>query len=179
MYAKEQQIEQALISKLADLKYSLRPDIKDRAALEANFREKFEALNRVQLSDSEFRRLLDSVVTADVYKAAQTLRHPNTFERDDGTPLHYMLLNIRNWCKNDFEVASQLRINTRNSHQRYDVMLLLNGIPVVQIELKKLDVSPRRAIEQIIQYKNESDNGYSNTLLCFIQLFIVSNRSDT
>jgi len=176
---KEYDIEQALLDKLADLKYRLRPDIRDRAALEVNFREKFDRLNRVTLSDNEFNRLLNNIVSADVYQAAQTLRQPNTLERDDGTPLHYTLVNIRNWCKNEFEVVNQLRINTQNSHQRYDVMLLINGIPVVQIELKKLDISPRRAIEQIIQYKNDIGNGYNHTLLCFIQLFMVSNQIHT
>jgi len=179
MNTSEQHIEQELIAKLADLKYTLRPDIKDRAALEANFREKFETLNGVRLSNSEFQHLLDSVVSADVYQAAQTLRNINSFERDDGTAFNYTLVNLRDWCKNHFEVINQLRINTRSSHQRYDVMLLINGVPVVQIELKTLAVSPHRAIEQIVKYKNESGNGYGNTLLCFIQLFIVSNRSDT
>jgi len=179
MFANEQQIEQALISKLVDLKYRLRDDIKDRATLEANFREKFEALNRVRLSDSEFARLLESIHSADVYQAAQTLRHMNSFERDDGSSLNYMLVNLRDWCKNDFEVVSQLRMNTRNSHQRYDVIVLINGIPVVQIELKKHDISPRRAIEQIVKYKKEVGNGYGHSLLCFMQLFIVSNQSNT
>jgi type I restriction enzyme R subunit len=58
-------------------------------------------------------------------------------------------------------------------------MLLINGVPVVQIELKSLGISPRRAMEQIVDYKNDPGNGYTKTLLCFIQLFIVSNRSDT
>ena len=58
------------------------------------------------------------------------------FTRDDGTPLNYTLVNIRDWCKNDFEVVNQLRINTDNSYRRYDVVLLINGVPVVQIELK-------------------------------------------
>jgi len=127
---KEYDIEQALLDKLADLKYRLRPDIKDRAALEANFREKFQALNRVTLSDNEFNRLLNNIVSVDVYQVAQTLRQPNTLERDDGTPLHYTLVNIRHWCKNEFEVVNQLRINTQNSHQRYDVMLLITNHPV-------------------------------------------------
>jgi type I restriction enzyme R subunit len=175
----ESQIEQELIAKLSELKYTYRSDIRDRAALEANFREKFEALNRVKLTDSEFQRLLDSVITPDVYNAAQTLRNINGFERDDGTPLNYTLVNIRDWCKNDFEVVNQLRINTDNSHHRYDVMLLINGVPVVQIELKTLAVSPRRAMQQIVDYKNGPGNGYGKTLLCFIQLFIVSNRTDT
>ena len=74
---------------------------------------------------------------------------------------------------------NQLRINTDNSNQRYDVIILVNGLPLVQVELKALAISPRRAMQQIVDYKNESGNGYSRTLLCFMQLFIVSNRSDT
>lgn len=179
MTTSEQQIERELIAKLSDLKYSYRPDIRNRAALEANFREKFEALNRVRLTDAEFQRLLDSAITPDVYNAAQTLRNINSFERDDGTPLNYTLVNVRDWCKNDFEVVNQLRINTDNSYHRYDVMLLINGVPVVQIELKTLAVSPRRAMQQIVDYKTDPGNGYGKTLLCFIQLFIVSNRTDT
>lgn len=179
MTTTENQIERDLIDTLKDLKYAYRPDIRDRAALEANFREKFEALNRVRLTDSEFQRLLDSVITPDVYNAAQTLRNINSFERDDGTPLNYTLVNIRDWCKNHFEVVNQLRTNTDYSHHRYDVMLLINGVPVVQIELKTLAVSPRRAMQQIVDYKSDPGNGYSKTLLCFIQLFVVSNRTDT
>src|SRR5690242_19648302 len=108
----EQEIEQELIEKLRDLKYACRPDIRDRAALERNFREKFQALNRVELTDGEFQRLLDEIITADVFTAARTLRGTNSFTRDDGTPLNYTLVNIKDWCKNSFEVVSQLRINT-------------------------------------------------------------------
>ncbi|WP_419615044.1 type I restriction endonuclease, partial [Thiolapillus sp.] len=103
----------------------------------------------------------------------------NTFEREDGTPLHYQLVNLKDWCKNSFEVVNQLRINTKSSFQRYDVILLLNGLPLVQIELKTLQVSPRKAMQQIVDYKNDPGNGYTNSLLCFMQLFIVSNRSNT
>jgi type I restriction enzyme, R subunit len=175
----EQEIEQSLIEKLGDLKYTYRPDIRDRAALEQNFREKFEALNRVRLTDSEFHRLLEEIITPDVFAAARHLRERNSFERDDGTPLYYTLVNIKDWCKNSFEIVNQLRINTDNSHHRYDVMLLINGVPVVQTELKTLTITPRRAMEQIVDYKNDPGNGYSKTLLCFVQLFIVSNRTDT
>ncbi|MEM9449806.1 MAG: HsdR family type I site-specific deoxyribonuclease [Cyanobacteria bacterium P01_E01_bin.6] len=175
----EQAIEQALIEKLGDLKYSYRPDIRDRATLEQNFREKFEALNRVHLTDAEFDRLLDQLVTPDVFAAARHLHERNSFEREDGTPLFYTLVNIKDWCKNTFEVVNQLRINTASSHHRYDVRLLINGVPTVQIELKTLTISPRRAMQQIVDYKNDSGNGYGKTLLCFLQLFIVSNRSDT
>ena len=179
MTTAERQLEDALIKKLQDLKYEYRPDIRDRAALEQNFREKFEALNRVRLTDAEFARLLDEIVTPDVFTAARTLRERNSFIRDDGTPLNYTLVNIKDWCKNAFEVVNQLRINTDNSHHRYDVMLLINGVPVVQIELKTLGISPRRAMEQIVDYKNDPGNGYTKTLLCFLQLFIVTNRDRT
>ena len=175
----EQQIEHLLIEKLIDLKYAYRQDIRDRAALERNFRKHFEALNRVNLTDNEFGRLLEDIITPDVFAAARRLRERNTFERDDGTALQYTLVNIKDWCKNNFEVINQLRINTDYSHHRYDVTLLINGVPVAQIELKTLAISPRKAMQQIVEYKNDPGNGYGKTLLCFMQLFIVSNRSDT
>lgn len=153
---REQDIEDVFIAKLRDQKYTHRPDIRDRAALEANFRQKFEALNRVRLTDAEFARLLDDLVSPDVFKTSVRLRE-----------------------KNDFEIVHQLRINTDYSHHRYDVILLINGVPVVQVELKTLGVTPRRAMEQIVGYKNDPGNGYTRTLLCFVQLFVVSNRDST
>jgi type I restriction enzyme R subunit len=179
MISQERQLEDELVAKLRALKYEYRQDIRDRATLEKNFREKFQALNHVRLTDAEFERLLEEIVTPDVFTAAQTLRKRNAFTRDDGTPLNYTLVNISDWCKNTFEVVSQLRINTDYSHHRYDVILLINGVPCVQIELKTLGINPRRAIEQIVEYKNDPGNGYTRTLLCFVQLFIVSNRDST
>lgn len=176
---KETQIEREFIDKLVDLKYTYRQDIRDKNSLELNFREKFEALNRVRLSDSEFKRLKEQIINADVFETSKHLREKNSFTREDGTPLHYSLVNIKNWCKNEFEVINQLRINTDNSHHRYDVILLINGLPLVQIELKTLQVNPRKAMQQIVDYKNDPGNGYRNTLLCFIQLFVVSNKSTT
>lgn len=175
----EQKIEQGFIDKLVELKYTYRPDISDRISLENNFREKFEALNRVRLTDGEFARLLDEIVTPDVFAAARTLRERNAFTREDGTPLNYTLVNIKDWCKNTFEVVNQLRINTDNSHHRFDVLILINGVPCVQVELKTLGVNPRRAMEQIVEYKNDPGSGYTKTLLCFLQVFIVSNRDNT
>ncbi len=136
-------------------------------------------MNRVHLTDSEFSRLLEEIIDADVFASSKRLRGINTFMREDGTPLQYMLVNIKDWCKNDYEVINQLRINTNNSYHRYDVILLINGIPVVQVELKASDVSPRRAMQQIVDYKSDTGNGYTNTLLCFMQLFIVSNQANT
>jgi len=176
---RERHIEENLIKKLGDLKYSYRPDICDRKTLEQNFRMKFEKLNRVHLTDSEFNRLLEEITDSDVFASSKRLRERNTFIREDGTPLQYTLVNIKEWCKNEYEVINQLRMNTRNSFQRYDVIILINGLPIVQIELKTLDVSPRRAMQQIVDYKNDVGNGYTNSLLCFMQLFIVSNQSRT
>lgn len=175
----EKDIELAFIEKLKDLKYTYRDDIRDKASLEANFKQHFEKLNRVKLSDSEFARLRDSIISADVFTAAKTLREINTFKRDDDTPLQYTLVNIKDWCKNEFEVMNQLRINTDNSNHRYDVIILINGVPVVQVELKSITITPKKAMEQIVDYKNDPGNGYTNSLLCFIQLFIVSNETKT
>ncbi|OPC59777.1 DEAD/DEAH box helicase [Elizabethkingia bruuniana] len=176
---KEAQIEDLFIKKLEDLKYTYRKDIHDKNTLEKNFREKFETLNRVKLTDSEFERLKSDIINPDVFNASKLLRARNYFQREDGTPLHYTLVNIKDWCKNEYEVINQLRINTQNSNHRYDVIVLINGIPIVQVELKTLEISPRKAMQQIVDYKNDSGNGYTNSLLCFVQLFIVSNKTNT
>ncbi|WP_185225845.1 type I restriction endonuclease subunit R [Chryseobacterium indologenes] len=176
---RENHIEENLIGKLSDLKYTYRADIRDKISLEKNFREKFEALNRVRLSDAEFARLRDEIVNPDVFAASKLLREQQYFQREDGTPLHYTLVNIKDWCKNEFEVINQLRMDTDNSNHRYDVIIIINGIPVVQIELKTLDITPRKAMQQIVDYKNDPGNGYTNSLLCFMQLFIVSNKTNT
>lgn len=176
---RERQIEDNFIKKLRDLKYSFRPDICDRVTMEQNFRTKFEQLNRVHLTDAEFGRLMEEITDADVFSSSKRLRERNTFIRQDGTPLQYTLVNIKDWCRNEYEVIHQLRMNTRNSFQRYDVIILINGLPIVQVELKTLDVSPRRAMQQIVDYKNDAGNGYTNSLLCFMQLFIVSDQSRT
>lgn len=176
---KESQIEQHFIRHLEGLGYKYCKDIKNQASLEANFRNKFEALNNVRLTDGEFKRLMDNIVSSDVYKASKTLRDKVEVVHDDGTTQFYPLVNLQNWCKNDYEVINQLRINTHSSYHRYDVIILVNGLPLVQVELKAHGVSPRVAIKQIVDYKNDRANGYEHTLLAFMQLFIVSNEADT
>lgn len=180
MIQSEAHLEQQFIEKLQDLKYTYRSDIRDLDSLERNFRAKFEKLNYVSLSDDEFRKLLLENITSDVFAASKHLREKQTFMRNDGTTFDYSLVNLRDWCKNDYEVINQLSINTANSHHRYDVIILINGLPLVQIELKRHSVSPLKAVEQIVNYKQDRGNGYTNTLMCFMQLFIVSNGgSDT
>lgn len=92
---REKQIEENFINKLIELKYKYRSDICDRDSLEQNFRKKFEHLNRVNLSDSEFNRLLEEITNPDVYISSKRLREINTFIREDGTPLQYTLVNIK------------------------------------------------------------------------------------
>ena len=180
MGAKEAKIEQQFVEHLQELNYVYRNNIRDGRSLRENFRKHFERLNFVHLSDHEFDRLMNDIVTPDVFKASQMLREKQSFVRDDGTSLNYTLVNTKDWCKNDYEVCNQLRINTADSYHRYDVVILINGLPLVQIELKDVAVSPLKAIEQIAKYKRDKGNGYTNTLMCFMQLFIVSNgASDT
>jgi type I restriction enzyme R subunit len=83
---KEHHIEENLIKQLTDLKYNYRPDIVDRKSLEQNFKTKFEALNRVHLTESEFLRLREEIVNPDVFAASKMLRERNYFQREDGTP---------------------------------------------------------------------------------------------
>ena len=98
---RETQIEEQFIRKLKELKYTYREDIRDKKTLDKNFREKFEALNRVKLTDSEFERLKTDIINPDVFAASKLLRTRNYFQREDGTPLHYTLVNIKDWCKNE------------------------------------------------------------------------------
>ena len=70
---------------------------------------------------------MEELTNSDVFVSSKKLRERNTFMREDGTPLQYTLVNIKDWCKNDYEVIHQLRMNTRNSFQRYDVILLVNA----------------------------------------------------
>jgi type I restriction enzyme, R subunit len=90
--SKENQIEESLIKQLTELKYIYRPDIVDRKTLEQNFKAKFEALNRVRLTDSEFLRLREEITEPDVFAASKFLREQQYFQREDGTPLHYTLV---------------------------------------------------------------------------------------
>ena len=93
--SKENLIEESLIRQLTDLKYIYRPDIVDRKTLEQNFKIKFEALNRVHLTPTEFLRIREEIINPDVFTASKLLRERQYFQREDGTPLHYTLVNIK------------------------------------------------------------------------------------
>lgn len=176
MIQSEAQLEQQFIEKLrVDLNYKYLDYIHDLDSLNRNFRKHFQRLNYVTLSDDEFEKLLKDNISPDVFTVSKHLREKQTFVRNDGTSFDYSLVNLRDWCKNEFEVVSQVSLNTANSHHRYDVIILINGLPLVQIELKRYKVSPLKAIEQIMRYKQDPGNSFTNSLMCFMQLFIVSN----
>ena len=99
---RERDIEQNLLTWLSSLKYVVRDDIRDLDGLKQNFRARFEELNQVSLTDGEFARLLRDNITPDVFAASKRLRAKHSFERDDGTPLNYTLVNLREWCKNKY-----------------------------------------------------------------------------
>lgn len=96
--------------------------------------------------------------TIEVVSSLASIRDPRL---DGGTTLNDTLVNFKDGCKYSYEVVNQVRINTDCSHHRYDVLILINGVPCVQIELKTLGLNPRRAMEQIVSSKNDPGNGYS------------------
>lgn len=115
-------------------------------------------LNQVHLTDAEFVRLLEQIITPDVFAAARHLWERNSFERDDG-PLYYTLVNIKEWCKNSFEVVNRLRINTDNSYHRYMAgLLILNYFPEDHPEL------PRRGIINLRLSKKSIMNSFETYL---------------
>ncbi len=131
-------LEEQFIEELIGLKSQRRVDIRDRCMPEKDFRAKPQDLDHVHLTDDEFDRLLLDIATLDVFTAARIFRERNSFTRDDGTLLSYTLVNIADWCKNTFEIVNRLRINTDRSYRWHDVVLLINGMPCAQIELKTL-----------------------------------------
>ena len=121
---KEEHIESGFIAKLRELKYTVRPDIRDRATLEANFREKFEALNGVHLSDAEFARLLDEIVTADVFI--------DTYQNRTEAPRYSRRVQMSEIEKNDFNLNISRYISTAVSEREID-------LAATHVELMKIE----------------------------------------
>ena len=114
----ENDVEQNLTEKLQELKYTYRSDIRDRVNLEKNFREKFEALNRVRLEDSEFACLLEKIINPDVYASAKLLRELNTFECSHPASLHTG--EQQGLVQKYLRGRQSTALNTQNNHQRYE-----------------------------------------------------------
>lgn len=153
--------------------------IENQAELEANFRLQFERLNAKKfaakpLSDSEWRRFYTRFKAAAPFACASMLRQKQVLERDDSTKVHVMLLDTKDWRNNHWQVSNQITIVGAREN-RYDVTLLVNGLPLVQIELKRRGVAINEALHQINRYRRES---YGN-LFNFVQFFIISNGTNT
>ena len=177
-YESESKLETRLISQLEKQGYE-KVQIDDVESLEKNFRKQVNRHNKVELkgrdlSDKEFERLMVKISGKGVFQSAKELRQKQDIQRDDGTIVYIELFNTKDWCKNIFQVTHQTTVEGKYTN-RYDVTILINGLPLVQLELKRRGMDMKEAFNQIKRYKRHSYFG----LYKFIQLFVISNGVDT
>ncbi|MDB8803479.1 type I restriction endonuclease subunit R [Romboutsia sp. 1001216sp1] len=177
-YQSETQLEENLINQLVNQGFN-RVKISDEEQLKNNFRnELFEhnktKLNNEPFTDKEFERILRHIEGKSVFQSAMVLRDKFILEREDGSEVYIEFFDTQNWCKNRFQVTSQTTVVGKYTN-RYDVTLLINGLPLVQIELKRRGLDLKEAFNQINRYKKHSYQG----LYRYIQIFVVSNGVDT
>lgn len=177
-YQSEAELERQLIQQLTQLNYE-RVFISNEEELLKNFREQLcrhnqKALDGQLLTDKEFERVCHLIEGKSVFKSSQILRDKLVIEREDESTLYLELFNTKHWCKNYFQVTSQVTM-IGTYQNRYDVTLLINGLPLVQIELKRRGVDMKEAFNQINRYRKHSFRGLFN----YLQLFIISNGVDT
>lgn len=177
-YESEAKLEDRMIDQLRRQGYNY-IEINDVKELEQNFRNQVNLHNKVELkgkdlSDKEFEKLMIKVSGKSIFQSAKELRQKHDIIRDDGTIAYIELFNTKEWCKNLFQVTHQTTVEGKYVN-RYDVTILINGLPLVQIELKRRGIDMKEAFDQIKRYKNHSYNG----LYRFIQLFVISNGVDT
>ena len=178
VYESEAKLEEKLIDQLVKQGYK-KVQIDTVEDLERNFREQINEHNKFRLeekplSDKEFDRLMIKISGKGVFQSAKELRQLQDIQRDDGTIAYIELFNTREWCQNIFQVTHQTTVEGKYTN-RYDVTLLINGLPLVQIELKRRGMDMKEAFNQIKRYKRHSYSG----LYKFIQIFIISNGVDT
>jgi type I restriction enzyme R subunit len=150
----EQELEQNLIDRLMGLGYE--PiTIRNAADLTANLKTQLEKHNKTQLSPEEFKRVLNHLDKGNVFDRAERLRDKMELIRDDGTPTYLEFLNTEHWCQNQYQVTNQIA-QQGNYKNRYDVTLLINGLPLVQIELKRRGLDLKEAFNQINRYQRHS-----------------------
>ncbi len=179
-YESEKTLEDNLIKQLCADGYEF-VEINDIDDLHLNFRKQVNKhnvsrLNGHELSDKEFERLLVKIQGKGVYGSSKTLRSLQDITMDDGSTQYIELFNTKNneWCKNEFQVTHQVTMVGKYEN-RYDVTLLINGLPLVQIELKRRGIDFKEAFNQVIRYKKHS----LNDLFRYVQIFIISNGIDT
>ena len=177
-YQSEAQLEENLIKQLVNQGFN-RVIISDEEQLKNNFRnELFEhnkaKLNNEPFTDKEFERILRHIEGKSVFQSAMLLRDKFILEREDGSEVYIEFFDTQNWCKNRFQVTNQTTVVGKYTN-RYDVTVLINGLPLVQIELKRRGLDLKEAFNQINRYKKHSYQG----LYRYIQIFVVSNGVDT
>ncbi len=178
----EAELEAALIDQLQSLKYA-RVKIKDQAAMLANLKQQLEIHNgNITLTKNEFDLILNHLNTGTVIERANILRDKYALKREaiNGKPaetIYISFLNCDEWCRNEFQVTNQISIEGKRKN-RYDVTILINGLPLVQIELKKRGSELKVAFHQINRYQHESYDAGAG-LFQYVQLFIISNGVNT
>ena len=173
----EIEMEKALVAQMQELGYSFLGITNEKQLVE-NFRTQVEAHNQITLSNDEFAQLLDKLNKGDIIERARILRGKVDVLGADGLPKYLELFSVKHWCQNRFQVCRQITNRSAENHSRYDVTLLINGLPLVQIELKTRGSDLRSAFDQIVRYRSTSYHSNSG-LFGFIQLFVISNGVDT
>lgn len=176
-YQSEAQLEEQLVNQLEKQNYT-HTVLADYNALINNFRMQFGIFNKDKLagkplSEKEWERILNYVNGKSVFESAKILRDKFQIERDDGTKPYFKLLS-NDFTENIYQVTHQVTVTGLYTN-RYDVTLLVNGLPLVQIELKRRGVDLKEAVNQIMRYRKHSYQG----LFHFIQIFVVSNGVDS
>ena len=170
----ELQLEKTLIEQLRRLGFA--PVIlEDTNALIANLRAQLEKFNKTTFSDTEFARILNHLNKGDRFQKAKTLRDRFVLARDDESTFWVRFFNMEQWCKNEYQVTHQIT-QTGRYENRYDVTLLINGLPLVHIELKRRGIEMKEAFNQIQRYHRHS---FTGTLFEYVQIFVVSNGVNT
>jgi type I restriction enzyme R subunit len=172
----EQALENSLIKQLEGMKYE-RVNIPDEFALFNNLKSQIERHNDITLSDKEFERVLNYLDKGNVFDRAKILRDKMHLVRDDGKSAYIEFINMDKWCQNEFQVANQIT-NNGEFKNRYDVTILINGLPLVQIELKRRGLELKEAFNQVNRYRRHS-YGAARGLFQYIQIFVISNGVNT
>ncbi len=181
-YQTEADLEHELIQDLQNQGYEYLPNVTTPEALLKNVRKQLQTLNNVQLSDDEWVRFVEQYLDKPSDNSLDKTRkihddYIHDFVFDDGHIQNIYLLDKKNVARNKVQVIKQLEQKGTHAN-RYDVTILVNGLPLVQIELKKRGVAIREAFNQIHRYSKESFNA-DNSLYKFLQLFVISNGTDS
>ncbi len=168
----EQILEDNLIKHLETLSYK-NVKIADEADLLLNLKKQIEKHNHVQLTDKEFSQVLNHLDKGNVFEKAKILRDKMQLTKENGDSVYLEFINQEQWCKNTFQVTNQVSVEGSYKN-RYDVTILINGLPLVQVELKRRGLELKEAFNQINRYQRHS-YWASHGLFQYIQLFVISN----